>query len=303
MDIPGVQSSWLKPTTRLKVLLAVFAHPDDETFGPGGTLARYAAEGVDVHYACGTRGEVGTVDAELMQGFATVGDLRWHELESAVRLLGLTGLHWLGYRDSGMPGSEDNHHPDALVQADHTVLVGRVVAIIRALRPQIIITFDPCGGYGHPDHVSIHYATKRAFVLAGDASHYPEQIAQGLAPFAPQKLYYTAFPKGFLKVAVTILRLLGKDPARFGRNQDINLAEIATWEQQVTTRIDMSRYLDLKQKAGECHRSQSGPGGMFGWLPGPVRRRVLGVETFTRAEPPVTGKVKLETDLFAMDTR
>jgi len=299
VDIPGVTSSWLKTPSNSRVLLAVFAHPDDETFGPGGTLARYAAQGMDVHYACATRGEVGLVDAELMRGFATVGDLRWAELEQAVKLLGLTGLHWLGYRDSGMPGTEDNRHPDALVQADHNALVGKIVAIIRALRPQVIITFDPCGAYGHPDHVSIHYATKKAFAVAGDAAQYPEQIGPGLAPFAPQKLYYTAFPKGFLKVAVTVLRLLGRDPARFGRNQDINLAEIATWDQQVTTRIDISRYLDLKQKAGECHKSQAGPGGMFSWLPGPIRRRVLGSESFTRAQPPVAGKFSSETDRVA----
>jgi len=300
VSISGVQSSWQKPAASERVLLAVFAHPDDETFGPGGTLARYAAEGVDVHYACGTRGEVGMVDPDMLRDYATVGDLRWHELESAVKLLGLTGLHWLGYRDSGMPGSEDNRHPDALVQADHNVLVGRIVATIRALRPQVVITFDPCGGYGHPDHVSIHYATKQAFALAGDASQYSEQIAQGLTPFAPQKLYYAAFPRGMIKIAVRVLRLLGRDPAKFGRNQDINLAEIASWEEQtVTTRIDISRYLDVKQKASECHKSQSGPGGMFGWMPGPIRRRVLGAETFARAVPPVNGRVKLETDLFA----
>jgi LmbE family N-acetylglucosaminyl deacetylase len=299
IDIPGVQSSWLKDAKNLKALLAVLAHPDDETFGPGGTLARYAAEGVDVHYACATRGEVGTVDAELMQGFATTGDLRWSELEAAVKILGLTGVHWLGYRDSGMPGSEDNRHPDALVQADHNVLVGRIVAIIRALRPQVVVTFDPCGGYGHPDHVSIHYAAKKAFDLAGDPAQYPEQIALGLEPFAPQKLYYTAFPKGFLKFVVTAMRLLGRDPSKFGRNQDINLAEIASWEQQVTTRIDISNFLDIKQKASECHKSQAGPGGMFNWLPGPVRRRVMGAETFNRAQPPVNGKPALETDLFA----
>jgi len=98
---------------------------------------------------------------------------------------------------------------------------------------------------------------------------------------------------------VAALRLLGKDPSKFGRNQDINLAEIASWEQQVTTRIDVSRYLDLKQKAGECHKSQAGPSGMFSWMPGPVRRRVMGGETCTRAQPPVNGKMKLETDLFA----
>jgi len=299
IDIPGVQSSWIKDAKNDKALLAVLAHPDDETFGPGGTLARYAAQGVDVHYACATRGEAGTVDAELMRGFATTGDLRWSELEAAVKILSLTGVHWLGYRDSGMPGAEDNRHPDALAQADHDVLVGKIVAVIRALRPQVVITFDSCGGYGHPDHVSIHYATQKAFALADDASQYPEQIAQGLSPFAPSKLYYTAFPKGFLKFVVTVMRLLGRDPAKFGRNQDINLAEIASWDQQITTRIDISRFLDIKQQASACHKSQAGPGGMFGWLPGPIRRRMMGAETFTRALPPVNGQAPIETDLFA----
>lgn len=299
IEIPDVRSTWLKEAGGSPVLLAVFAHPDDETFGPGGTLARYAAQGVDVHYACATRGEVGMVDAELMQGLASVGDLRWSELEQAVKILGLTGVHWLGYRDSGMPGSEDNKHPDALVQADHDVLVGRIVAVIRALRPQVVVTFDPCGGYGHPDHVATHYATKKAFAVAGDPAHYPEQVAAGLAPFAPDKLYYTAFPKGFIKFVVKLMRLLGRDPSKFGRNQDINLAEIASWEQEVTTRIDMGRYLEIKQQASACHKSQAGPGGMLGWLPGPIRRRVMGAEMFTRAQPPVEGKIKLETDLFS----
>ncbi len=298
-EIPGVQSTWFKEPGGDRTLLAVFAHPDDETFGPGGTLARYAAQGVNVHYACGTRGEVGTVDTEIMQGYQTIGELRWAELTAAVKVLGLTGLHWLGYRDSGMPGTEDNRNPDALVQADNAVLVGKIVALIRALRPQVVVTFDPCGGYGHPDHVAIHYATKKACAIAGDPQQYPEQIANGLQPYAPQKLYYTAFPKGFLKVAVRILRLLGRDPAKFGRNQDINLAEIATWEQPVTTRVDIGPYLEVKEMAGECHRSQMGPSGMFGWLPVPIRRLLMGGETFERAQPPVMGKAKLERDLFA----
>ncbi len=300
MDIAGVQSTWFKEQAGDRTLLAVFAHPDDETFGPGGTLARYAAQGVNVHYACATRGEVGTVDPEMLQGFETIGDLRWSELIAASRILGLTGLHWLGYRDSGMPGTEDNRNPLALVQADHTVLVGKIVALIRTLRPQVVITFDPCGGYGHPDHVATHYAAKSAFSLAGDPAQYPEQVAQGLEPFAPHKLYYTAFPKGFVKFAVVVLRLLGRDPAKFGRNQDINLAEIASWEQQVTTRVDIGPYLAVKEKASECHRSQSvGGPGPLGWLPAPIRRRLMGRETFQRAQPPIDGAHRTETDLFA----
>lgn len=295
----GVQSTWLKSelVESRRALLAVFAHPDDESFGPGGALARYSAEGVSVHYACGTRGEAGTVDPALLHGHASLGDLRWSELQCAMESLGLAGLHYLGYRDSGMAGSPDNDHPLALVRAERAELAGRLVALIRALRPQVVITFDPHGGYGHPDHVAIHHAARQAFFAAGDAGQYPEQIAGGLAAFAPLKLYYTAFPKGLLKALVFMMNLLGRDPTKFGRNQDINLAEIVAWDQPVTTRIDIGRYLERKEQAGACHRSQAGPGGMFAWIPLPIRRRLMGTETFTRVHPPADHNIQ-EDDLF-----
>src|SRR5687768_13358858 len=107
-------------------LVFIGAHPDDESFGPGGTLARYAAEGVKTYYACATRGEVGTIAPQFMQGYATIGDCRWDELTCAVKELGLTGVIHLGYRDSGMPGSEDNNHPEALAAAPLEEVTGRV---------------------------------------------------------------------------------------------------------------------------------------------------------------------------------
>lgn len=296
----GVQSTWLAngtPASPGKTLLAAFAHPDDESFGPGGTLARYSDEGVSVHYACGTRGEVGEAAPELLQGYASLGDLRWHELECASRWLGLAGLHYLGYRDSGMPGSADNDHPDALVRAEPAALVGKLVALIRALRPQVVITFDPHGGYGHPDHVAIHRAATEAFLAAGDASRYPEQAAHGLSAFAPRKLYYTAFPKQALRILVLTLRVMGRDPTRFGRNRDINLAEIAAREQPITTFIDIGRYLERKEQAGACHRSQSGPAGLLAWMPAVLRRKLLGRESFTRVYPPADQRTR-EKDLF-----
>ena len=161
------------PQTDRHVLLAVFAHPDDEFFGPGGTLAKYAAEGVDVWLVCGTDGDVGTVDAEMLAGFASTAQLRAAELCCAAQTLGLKGVDWLGYRDSGMAGSPDNQHFNSLVQAPLDRVAGQIVASIRKHRPQIIICDNEFGGYGHPDHIKLHQATVHAFQLANDAAPYP----------------------------------------------------------------------------------------------------------------------------------
>ena len=156
-----------------KVLLAVLAHPDDETFGTGGSLAYYASIGVDVHLVCATRGEVGDVSPELMEGFTSVAELRENELRCAAGYLGLTDVHFLDYRDSGMSGSINNQHPRALAAADLNKVTGEVVHYIRLLRPQVVITFDPIGGYMHPDHIAIQKAAERAFYAAGDQDKYP----------------------------------------------------------------------------------------------------------------------------------
>ncbi len=157
-----------------RTLLAVLAHPDDESFGTGGTLALYATRGVQVHLLCATRGEVGTVAPEMLEGHASVGDLRQSELECAAGHLGLAGVHFLGYRDSGMQGSPDNRHPQALVAASLDKVAADIVTWIRRLRPQVVITFDPIGGYHHPDHIACHNATRLAFEAAGDPARYPD---------------------------------------------------------------------------------------------------------------------------------
>ena len=120
---------------RKRVLLAVLAHPDDESFGMGGTLALYAQRGVQVHLACATRGEAGSMDADCLEGFASVAERRVYELSCAAGILGLSGVHYLGYRDSGMPGSPDNQHPQALAAAPLEEVAGRVAHYIRLLRP------------------------------------------------------------------------------------------------------------------------------------------------------------------------
>jgi LmbE family N-acetylglucosaminyl deacetylase len=157
-----------------KTILAVLAHPDDESFGLGGTLALYASKGYDTYYVCATRGEAGTVDAEHLTGFKDTAELRTDELTRAAKILGLKDVYFLGYRDSGMPGMEENKHPDAQINHSIDEVAGRVVKYIRELRPDIVLTFDPIGGYKHPDHIHIQRATTLAFEKADDASFHPE---------------------------------------------------------------------------------------------------------------------------------
>jgi LmbE family N-acetylglucosaminyl deacetylase len=272
-------------------LLAVLAHPDDESFGPGGTLALYARRGVEVHLACATRGEVGMVSEELLAGHADVGALREHELRCAAGYLGLTGVHFLGYRDSGMPGSEDNRHPHALAAAPIDEVAAQVTELIRRLRPQVVITFDPIGGYRHPDHIAIHRATLAAFEASGDPTRFPDR---GPA-YRPFKLYYHTFGRRFLRLAVRVMPLLGRDPHRFGRNGDIDLADIAAQAFPLHAFIDFRQVAGAKAHAGACHASQGGPptSGLMGFF----FRLAGGSETFTRAYPPPSPGLR-ETDLF-----
>ena len=164
-------------------LLGVFAHPDDETFGIGGTLALYARRGVETHVVCATRGEVGEAPDDL-KGFATKAEMRTGELECAARILGLTSVRYLGYRDSGMPGSEHNTHAEATAATPLADVARKIAWHIRDIRPQVIVTFDPIGGYRHPDHIAVHQSTLEAFRMAGDPAEIDRRTAALRAPEA-----------------------------------------------------------------------------------------------------------------------
>ncbi|MCX6005209.1 MAG: PIG-L family deacetylase [Chloroflexi bacterium] len=277
-----------------RTLLFVGAHPDDETFAVGGTLAQYAAAGVKVYYACATRGEAGTISAHRLQGYATPGDLRWAELKCAAAVLGLSDVFHLGYRDSGMPGSEDNRHPDALTSAPVEQVAGRIVKVIREVKPQVVITHDAVGGYHHPDHIASHRATVEAFRAAGDASRYPEA---GPA-FQPQKLYFHIFPRKLLKLVVKLMPLLGQDPRKFGRNKDIDLAAIVEVDFPVNAVVKLSKQtVETRERARACHASQGG-----GRPPNVnlmrMANRIFGEsDRYMRGYPLPTGR-KREKDLF-----
>lgn len=279
-------------------MLISFAHPDDEAFGMGGAIAYYAQRGVDIALICSTNGDVGTVDAEFLEGYDTIADLRLHELHCAAETLGISEVITFGYRDSGMMGTPDNNHPDCLWQADDDVVTGKIVREIRRLRPQVVVTFDPFGGYGHPDHITMHRTTTRAFHEAGNADNYPEQIAEGLEPFQPAKLYYTAFPRLPLQLRVWMVRLRGQDPRKLGRNQDLDLQAALDNTLPTHARLNVADYQDVWDAAADCHASQANPRDTQSVLD-KMRRIIYRHQDFTRIYPAPNGQKSLERDLFA----
>lgn len=281
-------------------LLGIFAHPDDESFGSGGALARYARQGVDVHVCTVTDGAAGSYDPNTPKtgDRSSLTQLRRQELTCACRILGVR-LHTLPYRDSGMAGTPDNAHPDSLYQADLAQVASDLTQIIRKIRPHVIITHDPTGGYFHPDHVKVSQAVSLAWDQAGGPQAHPEWAAEGHAPWQPVRLYHTAIPRSTLKCFIRILRLLRRDPTRFGQNQDIDLTQVGVPDEQIHVRLDIGPFLRVKEQASACHTSQGG-GGATSWLPGFLRHRLLSYEHFVQARPE---GVRPHADLFdGLDT-
>jgi LmbE family N-acetylglucosaminyl deacetylase len=212
----------------------------------------------------------------------------------AAKILGLKDVFFLEYRDSGMPGTEENKHPDAQINHSIDEVAGKVLKYIRELKPDVVITFDPIGGYKHPDHIHIHKATVLAFEKADDASFHPEAGA----PFKPRALYFQVFSRRILRWGVRLMPLFGKDPTKFGLNQDVNLKELAKVEFPVHARIDITPVSEIKREAGSQHASQGGSQMRRGWM-GLITRLLGEREEFMRAYPPVLdGHHKVSNDLF-----
>jgi LmbE family N-acetylglucosaminyl deacetylase len=278
-------------------MLISFAHPDDESFGMGGAIAMYAERGVEITLICATNGDVGTVDAEFLEGYDSIAELRIDELRCAAETLGIKEVITYGYRDSGMMGAPENNHPDCLWQADEDVVVERIVRDIRRTRPHVVITFDPFGGYGHPDHIFMHRATTRAFHAAGDPDQFPEHIADGLEPYRPQKLYYNTFPRLPLQLRIWWMRLRGEDPRRLGRNKDLDLQAVLEHREPSHARLDLRGYQPVWDAAAGCHASQQNPRQTESLLD-KLNRFIFRHQNFTRAWPEPNGREPLEHDLF-----
>src|SRR5439155_602537 len=178
-------------------LLAVQPHPDDESIGMGGTLARYSAEGVRTTLVTATRGEVGEIldkDLDPKEAAPRLATIREGELRNALKILGVNELVFLGYEDSGMAGLPRNREPQTFWRADEEEAIGRLVQVVRRVRPQVMVTQNEFGGYAHPDHIQTHRVAIGAFYYAGDVKRFP-----GGEAFRPSKLYYSAFPKSLMR--------------------------------------------------------------------------------------------------------
>ncbi len=195
-----------------------------------------------------------------------------------------------------MPGSEDNSNPYALAATPIDEVVSEIVYFIRKLHPQVVLTFDPIGGYRHPDHIAIHKATVKAFEAAGNPKAYPD--LDHLRPFTPQKLYFSTIPRTFLRAGVFLLRLTGKDPSHFGVNKDVDLVSIAEVSFPTNARINYSAVGEIRDAAAGCHESQGGRQMVRG-VQGRLNKIFRSGETFMRAYPQPRKGERLERDLFA----
>lgn len=274
-----------------KTLLAVYAHPDDESFGSGGMLAHYAAQGVRVGLATATRGEIGEIADSGLATSDNLGDVREQELRNAANALGVTDLEILGYRDSGMAGTSDNAHPNAYTNADSAEVVGKLVGIIRRLRPQVIVTFDPNGGYGHPDHIAAHHHATAAFHAAGDSAQHPDAGQ----PWEPSRLFYAVFTRGMFQNMRTQLESFGADTSEFEGWESV----ISLWDDNDThVALDVSGSVDAKWNALSEHRTQFGDDNLFRRIPEDAAKKLMSHENFHLAIPETNSEVK-HADLFA----
>ena len=275
-------------------LLTVHAHPDDESSKGPGTVARYHAEGVHTVLVCCTGGEEGDILNPAMDRPEVRADLqrvRMEELDRAAAAIGYDEVVLLGYRDSGMPDSEANLHPDCFARADLDEAAGRLVGEIRRTRPQVVITYsDDQRGYPHPDHLRVHDVSLLAFERAGD----PEAFPKTGDPWQPLKLYYVVWSRARMVATHQKFLEMGLespyDEKWFDRPSD---------EERITTRIEISAYADVRRQALLAHATQIDPESPFWFgLPPEIARTVHPYEEYVLARSLVDSPGP-EDDLFA----
>jgi N-acetyl-1-D-myo-inositol-2-amino-2-deoxy-alpha-D-glucopyranoside deacetylase len=287
-------------------LLLVHAHPDDETIGTGATMARYAAEGAHVTLVTCTLGEEGEI---LVPGLAHLaadqqdglGQHRITELDAACAALGVEDHRFLGgpgrWRDSGMMGTAPNDRPDVFWQAPFDEAVAELVSVIREVRPQVVVTYDENGGYGHPDHIQAHRVAMRGAELAADPAFDPE----GAEPWDIPKIYWNCVPESWLREGMRRMRDAGDETFFDGADPDGDLP-LATPDDEVTTAVDGRSHVDAKLAAMRAHPTQITVDGPFFALSNNLGNEVWGIEFYRLvkgnlgAERDEDGR---ETSLFA----
>ena len=280
-------------------LLQVHAHPDDEASKGAVTTAKYAAEGVRNVLVCCTGSEAGDIlnpAVDTPETRANLYEVRMAELQASVDALGYASLHLLGYHDSGMPETEPNARPDNFANAPLDEAVERFVRIIRAERPQVIITYrDEQNFYPHPDHIRTHVISGPAFDAAGDPDAFPDAGD----PWQPSKLYYVSWSIARMKALHQAYLDRGEESAYtswFERGFDTERKD------EFTTLIDVGDYLHKRRESLLAHRTQVDPDGHWMRLPDDVIREVFPWEEFTLVRSLVDNGVpegEYEDDLFA----
>jgi N-acetyl-1-D-myo-inositol-2-amino-2-deoxy-alpha-D-glucopyranoside deacetylase len=278
-------------------ILFVHAHPDDESIGTGATMARYAAAGARVTLVTCTLGEEGEIHVPALAGLAAahadqLGGYRIGELAAACDALGVTDHRFLGgagrYRDSGMMGLPTNDHPRAFWSADLDEAAGLLLDVIRETRPQVAVTYDPNGFYGHPDHIQAHRVTMRAAELAA---------AEGLGL---SKIYWTAVPRSTLEAGME--EFAGTTHNPFADVKSVDELPFGTPDADVTTCVDGREYAEAKMTALRAHATQIPPNYWMIAVAANFGAEFMGMEFFQLAvgsRGPGGGPNRWETDLFA----
>ncbi|HVN50212.1 MAG TPA: mycothiol conjugate amidase Mca [Acidimicrobiales bacterium] len=276
-------------------LLTVHAHPDDESSKGAGTVSLYASQGVRTTLVCCTGGEEGDIlnpAMDLPEVRDRLGDVRRDELATAAKIIGYDEVVMLGYRDSGMPDSEANTHPEAFANAPLDEAVGRLVEVIRREQPQVVVTYgDDQQGYPHPDHLRVHDITLPAFELAADPDAYPELGD----PWQTSKLYYTMWSRARVVAMHEKFLELGLE-SPFGEDWFKRPSQ----EQRITTSVSLSgRHADVRGEALRAHATQVDPTSPFWFgLPPEVMREVHPYDDYELARSLVDSTIP-EDDLFA----
>ena len=262
---------------RLK-LMCVFAHPDDETFGCGGLIAKYAAEGIAVHLLTATRGERGWMgDAADNPGLAALGQIREAELRAAANSLGIRDLQFLDYIDG------------ELDRVDAAEAIGRIVTHLRRVRPHVVVTFDPFGAYGHPDHIALTQFTQAAVIAAADAQYVD---ADQQAPYRVSKFYYQADAQTYVSALIPLIGLISMDIDGVQR-------EWVPWpDWAITTRLDATAHWATVKRAALCHTSQLAMFPPLDSLSIEQHQLFWGQATLYRVHSFVNGGRAIETDVF-----
>jgi len=285
------------PMTERRCLLTVHAHPDDEASKGPATVARYHDQGVHTVLVCCTGGEEGDILNPAMDRPEVkehIAEYRRAELEAAAQIIGYDELNWLGYRDSGMPGSEANGHPGAFAQAPLPEAVGRLVTVIRRVRPQVMVTYpDEQSGYPHPDHLRVHEISILAFDAAADPAAFPGSGE----PYAPAKLYYTVWSMIRMRIMHQRFIELGLE-SPFSEERVARMLEIEP--PQVSTSVDVTGYEAIRSEALRAHATQVDPTSrMWFGLPPEVEKVLPHTDDYQLARSRVGPLEVNEDDLFA----